>query len=107
MCRFFFRSIFQHPSLFDVDLYMRLDSESTLNTTVNLFKYMKKNIVYMHNKILNDKAFVVKELKEFTQSLVASLKIKSKDEKNYKIAFNKTALIYYNNFEICRMAIYL
>lgn len=103
MIRFFFRDIFLHPSLSDVDLYMRLDSDSVLNTTINLFKLMNKHVVYMHNKILNDAPSVVKGLKQFTHSLVKVLKVNVKDKRKYRLTFKKTALIYYNNFEICRM----
>lgn len=103
MCRFYFRDIFLHPSLYDVEMYMRLDSESILNTSINLFQYMKKNIVYMHNKIMNDGAHVVKGLKELTSSIVKTLEIEVKDKYNYNKAFKRNALLYYNNFEICRM----
>lgn len=103
MCRFFFRDIFLHPSLFDVDIYMRLDSESVLNTTINLFLFMKDNIVYMHNRIMNDAASVVKGLKEYTHSLVKTLEIKAIDKASFDRSFIRNALIYYNNFEICRM----
>lgn len=90
MCRFFFRDVFLHPSLYDVDTFMRLDSESILNTTVNLFEYMNKNIVYMHNRVFNDAAYVVKELKEYTQSLVKALHIKIKDKEKYRNIFKYT-----------------
>lgn len=103
MCRFFFRDIFLHPSLNDVDMYMRLDSESKLNTTINLFEYMKESKVYMHNTIFNDAKRVIEKLKDFTESYVSTLKIEIKDKTNYNNAFNNTVLSYYNNFEICRM----
>lgn len=106
MCRFFFRDVFLHPSLYDVDTFMRLDSESILNTTVNLFEYMNKNIVYMHNRVFNDAAYVVKELKEYTQSLVKALHIKIKDKEKYRNIFKYTVSSYYNNFEICRMSFF-
>lgn len=106
MCRFFFRDIFFHPFLFDVDLFMRLDSESILNTSVNLFNYMKRDIVYMHNRIFNDADFVVLKLKEFTESLIKLLNIKIRDKYNYNRAFLKTVLSYYNNFEICKMSFF-
>lgn len=103
MCRFFFRDIFLHPSLYDVDIYMRLDSESILNTTVNLFEYMKRDIVYMHNRVFNDANFVVRGLKQFVESLVKGMKVEIKDVNNYSKIFKRTVLSYYNNFEICRM----
>lgn len=103
MCRFFFRDIFLHPSLFDVEMYMRLDSDSILNTTINLFLFMGNNIVYMYNKVLNDASYVVEGLKEYTTSFIRTLKIEAKDKERYKNAFKQTVLIYYNNFEICRM----
>lgn len=103
MCRFFFRDIFLHPSLFDVEMYMRLDTDSILNTTINLFMYMNNNIVYMYNTVTNDVAFVVKGLKEYTYSFAKTLKIQAKDIRSYNNSFKNTALLYYNNFEICRL----
>lgn len=106
MCRFFFRDIFLHPSLYDVDIYMRLDSESILNTTVNLFNYMKSDIVYMHNRIFNDAEFVVNGLKDYIESLVKVLNVDIRDIRHYSNTFKKTVLGYYNNFEICRMSFF-
>lgn len=103
MCRFFFRDVFLHPSLSDVEMYMRLDCDSILNTTINLFLFMGNNIVYMYNRVMNDESYVVKGLKEYTASFVQTLKIEAKDKERYKNAFKHTVLIYYNNFEICRM----
>lgn len=106
MCRFFFREIFLHPSLSDVEMFLRLDSESFINTSLNLFKMMKHNIVYMHNKIMPDKKYVVKQLSYFTKSLIKLLNVSVKDLSNYKLTFIKTSLIYYNNFEICRLSFF-
>lgn len=103
MCRFFFKDIFMHPSLCNVDMYMRLDSDSILNTTLNLFLYMDKSIVYMHNRVMNDKFSVVKELKDFTLSFVKALKVEANDKNKYNSAFKNTVKLYYNNFEICRL----
>lgn len=103
MCRFFFKSVFLHPALCDAEMFMRLDSDSFINTSQNLFKYMNKSIVYMHNRILNDGSYVTKGIKEFTYSFICALKVRIKDNYNFNKAFINNPLLYYNNFEICRM----
>lgn len=106
MCRFFFKDIFFHPVMCDVNLFMRLDSDSFINTSLNLFKHMNKNIVYMHNKVMHDGASVTQGLKNFVYSYITTLKIKSKDEINFNLTFKNNPLLYYNNFEICRTSFF-
>lgn len=100
MCRFFFRDIFIHPALCKIKYFMRLDSQSYLNTSTDLFSKMNSSIVYQHNVALPDADFVVKGLKEFSISLIEILKLKIEDTKRYNVIFNKTAMTYNNNLEI-------
>lgn len=108
MIRFFFKDIFVHVSMCDINYMLRLDSDSILKINENPFKRMKNEKIYMYNREFYDLPFVVVGLKQFIKDYIRLNKIKIKNKMRWGRVFRGESIAaFYNNFEICKISFFL
>jgi mannosyltransferase len=108
MCAFWWKWVFEHPKVRELEYFMRLDTDSLIKSpvTVDLFQLMKtKGYYYGYRFIWHDPGFVVKGLWRFYREYMMktlghvplTMKSQFPAEKDLDTA---TAPVYYTNFEI-------
>lgn len=113
MIRFFFKAVFLLPELKNISAFMRLDDDSCLAAiTCNPFSLLSREVVYVHNDVVYDKASVcvglwdlVKQYVEFFQVPVRRRRALS-DAVVRKGPFRGRVRSFYNNFEIVKMSFF-
>lgn len=108
MIRFFFKDIFVHKSMCNVNYMLRLDSDSILKVNENPFLRMKNEKIYMYNREFYDLPFVVVGLKDFIKDYIRMNGIRIKNMKRWGSAFRgESVCAFYNNFEISKVSFFL
>ncbi|KAI8376089.1 nucleotide-diphospho-sugar transferase [Radiomyces spectabilis] len=119
MIHFFFKDIFDHPAIRDLDYYWRLDHDSEILSpvSVDLFEYMRRHrLLYGYRTVVTDARHVTHGLLSFFdrwrrdpshQSIIPDLTCAALSQKNCLSIPSTLAernaiqpLMYYNNFEI-------
>lgn len=112
MIRFFFKNIFIHKSMCNVKWYMRLDTDSIINSSCNPFDIVDNLTVYVYNNIYPSRNFdsihLTQGMQQFLNEYIEYYFITPKNKYNWhNMFFKKKTRTYYNNLEIVNMDFFL